>query len=152
VVSEDLKTPPLSNCMYSQPETLSSSPLMPAKRLKITKTSSMALDNRPKAVHPKLELKKRLMKNTTRTFCKMTRWSPMEKYQFYKGLKAFGLDFEMTNKVLLPHRNKKDIFAYLRREDKRNSFRIDSALEWYRTNSNYKKESIQDDCSHNDLE
>lgn len=99
----------------------------------------MALDHK-KAVHPKVELKIRLNRNRTRTFSKMVRWSPTEKYQFYKGLKAFGLDFDMMNKVLLPHRNQKDIYARFKKEDKRNSSRIDYALDWYRKNSKYDKD------------
>lgn len=116
---------------------------MPAKRLKISK-KTISLDKPKRLMVSKyslVELKK-IKKQKLIRFSKMTKWSPIEKYQFYKGLKAFGLDFDMVNKVLLPHRSIKDIFTYLKREDKRNSLKIDYSLEWFRKNSLYKKDSI----------
>jgi len=115
---------------------------MPAKRLKITKTIS--LDNSKRlmvSTYSFVELQKLKRKKLIR-FSKMKRWSTMEKYQFYKGLKAFGLDFDMTNKVYLPHRCVKEIFTFFKREDKRNSFKIDSCLDWFRENSEYDKDNI----------
>jgi len=102
-------------------ESLSNSYLMPGKRLKITKkTVSLDDSTKRKVKYSSVELQKLNRKRPIR-FSKMIRWSPMEKYQFYKGLKAFGLDFDMINKILLPHRNVKDIFTFFKREDRRNS-------------------------------
>jgi len=144
LTTETTKNITLSTAVDVFSESLSNSYLMPAKRLKISKKTVSTYDSTKHTVYRKcsLELNK-LNKKRLNRFSKMVRWSPMEKYQFYKGLKAFGLDFDIINKTLLPHRNVKDIFTFFKREDRRNSLRIDQSLEWFRTNSLYKKDNIE---------
>jgi len=75
----------------------------------------------------------------------------MEKFLFYRGLRLFGLDFDMINKTQLPHRCEKEINEFFRKEDKRCSIRIDTSLEWFRAKSLYNKnaENIEICSFHN---
>lgn len=123
---------------------------MPAKRLKISKKTNSKEMRKELTVSTfsLVELQK-LRKRKPIRFYKMNRWGNVEKYQFYKGLKAFGLDFDMMNKSLLPHRSEKEIFAFFKSQDKRNSLRIDSCLDWFRKHSLYKKDNNQLDAYSN---
>lgn len=132
----------------TRPESLSDSPLSLAhstiKVQKLPKTLKIGKDLSIKTQHmygkhkssmalAKMERNLQLKRNRLlRSFTKMKRWSPMEKFYFYRGLKAFGLDFGLIQKKNLPHRSEKELYEIFKKEDKRNSNRIDLCLEYHR--------------------
>lgn len=56
-------------------------------------------------------------------------FSSTEKLLFYRGLKHFGMDFELISTVYLPQRSSKEIHGYFRCQDRRNHLRIDHTLK-----------------------
>lgn len=146
----------------TRPHSLSDSPLSLAKStikleilpktLKIKKELSVKTQNMNGKRKSCLTLAK-MVKNKNlqlkrnrllRSFTKMKRWSPTEKFLFYRGLRAFGLDFGMINRAILPHRSEKELYELFKKEDKRYGNRIDHSLEYYRACKNNQSQGEND--------
>lgn len=62
-------------------------------------------------------------------------FSKQERDIFYKGLRFYGIDFDMISYNLLPHRSRKQVYKFFLREDRKNRVDIEVALRVHRQNS-----------------
>ena len=118
-----------------------STQLRAEKKLKtITKTNSCSDKNPDKSITNKIydsSLSQRSVKATKikRKITKSKMQSDTEIFLFYRGLRTFGTNFENICINILPHRSIKEIKRFFKEQDMLNSFRIDQALQLYRTKS-----------------
>jgi len=100
------------------------------------------------AITAKIEKNLLLKRNRMlRFFTKTKRWSPTEKFLFYRGLREFGLEFSLIHKEIMPHRNEKEIYEFFKKEDKNDNNRIDNSLEFHRAHYKIKKDDEIAECS-----
>lgn len=65
-------------------------------------------------------------------------WRTKEVDLFYEGLRIYGTDMERirNDNILLPHKSKKELYEFLKKEDEYNSREIDQCLAFHRANRN----------------
>lgn len=125
--------------------------LEPEKKLKtLTKSSSLYEKKTNKNINNKIydeTLSQRSVKATRRKQKLNTskKQSDTEIFLFYRGVRAFGMDFDQISKIYLPQRSTKEIKRFFMEQDRDNSLRFDQSLQQYRNSPvNYQMLALEE--------